>query len=185
MIEDIKKDAAQRMAKSIESLVHELGKIRTGRAHPALLDQVQVKYYGNNTPIKQVASIGVEDGRTLVVTPWDRNLVATVEKAILNSGLGLNPSTAGNVIRIPMPPLTEERRRDLTRIVRHEAEQGRIAIRAIRRDSNSSIKEMVKEKIISEDDERRGEESIQKLTDHSIKEVDRILQEKEQELMSL
>jgi len=185
MINDIKQDANLRMRKGIESLTHEFTKIRTGRAHPALLDQVQVNYYGNDTPIKQVANISVEDGRTLVVTPWERSLVAAIEKAIINSGLGLNPNTAGQVIRVPMPPLTEERRRDLIKLVRQEAEHARVAIRGVRRDSNHSMKELIKEKLISEDDEHRGAEAIQKLTDQYIKEIDGILQEKEKDLMAI
>jgi ribosome recycling factor len=173
------------MGKSIEALGHEMAKVRTGRAHPALLDQVLVSYYGNDVPIKQVANISVEDGRTLVVTPWERNIVAAVEKAIINSGLGLNPNSAGNVIRVPMPALTEERRRDLVKVVRHEAEQARVAVRNVRRDANHSMKEMVKEKMISEDDEHRGTDAIQKLTDKYIKEADRVLQEKEKDLMAI
>jgi len=185
MIDDIKKDAALRMGKSVEALVHEMAKIRTGRAHPALLDHVLVNYYGNEVPIKQVANINVEDGRTLAVTPWERSMVATVEKAIMSSDLGLNPSSAGNVIRVPLPPLTEERRRDLIRVVRQEAEQARVAIRNVRRDANQELKDLVKEKLISEDDEHRGEEVIQKLTDQHTKEVDKVLQDKEKDLMAI
>lgn len=185
MLNDIKQDTTTRMRKHVESLINELSKIRTGRAHPALLDQIHVNYYGNNTPIRQVASISVEDGRTLLVTPWDRTQIATIEKAIINSGLGLNPNTAGNVIRIPMPPLTEERRRDLTRLVRQETEQARVAIRTVRREANQNLKESVKDKLMSEDDERRGNEAVQKLTDQYIKEIDKILQDKEQDLMTL
>jgi ribosome recycling factor len=185
MINDIKQDTTVRMRKSIETLTHEFTKIRTGRAHPALLDQVQVNYYGNDTPIKQVANISVEDGRTLVVTPWERSLASAIEKAIINSGLGLNPNTAGHVIRVPMPPLTEERRRDLIRLVRQEAEHARVAIRGVRRESNQSMKELVKEKMISEDEERRGNEMIQKLTDQYIKEIDNVLQNKEKDLMAI
>jgi ribosome recycling factor len=185
MIDDIKKDAAERMGKSAESLSHELAKIRTGRAHPSLLDHVKVSYYGSDVPISQVASVAVEDARTLTVTPWDRNMVPVVEKAIIQSDLGINPNTAGTVIRVPMPPLTEERRRDLQKIARAEAEQARVAVRNIRRDANQQLKELVKEKLISEDDERRGEEIVQKLTDQYVKEVDRILEEKEADLMSI
>ncbi|KOR32818.1 ribosome-recycling factor [Achromatium sp. WMS3] len=185
MIEDIKQDASIRMGKCIASLKQEMAKVRTGRAHPSLLDQVLVSYYGNDVPIKQVANINTEDGRTLTVTPWERNMVAAVEKAIINSNLGLNPNSAGNVIRVPMPALTEERRRDLVKVVRHEAEQSRIAIRNVRRDANHNAKEMVKEKIISEDDERRATDAIQKLTDQHIKEVDKVLQEKEKDLMAI
>jgi ribosome recycling factor len=185
MIDDIKKDAALRMGKSVEALGHDMAKIRTGRAHPSLLDHVLVHYYGNDVPIKQVANINVEDGRTLAVTPWERTMVAAVEKAILSSDLGLNPSSAGNVIRVPLPPLTEKRRRDLIRVVRQEAEQSRVAIRNVRREANQELKELVKEKLISEDDQRRGEEIIQKLTDQHIKEVDKVLQDKEKDLMAI
>jgi ribosome recycling factor len=185
MIDDIKKDAAERMAKSADALGHELAKIRTGRAHPSLLDHVRVSYYGSDVPISQVASVSVEDARTLTVTPWDRNMVQAVEKAIMQSDLGVNPNTAGTVIRVPMPPLTEERRRDLQKIARAEAEQARVAVRNIRRDANQQLKELVKEKLISEDDEHRGEEIVQKLTDQFIKDVDRILEEKEADLMSI
>jgi ribosome recycling factor len=185
MIDDIKKDAAARMAKSVDALGHELAKIRTGRAHPSLLDHITVSYYGTETPIKQVANVTAEDARTLAVSPWEKNMVQAVEKAILQSDLGLNPTTAGSVIRVPMPPLTEERRRDLIKVARQEAEQGRVAIRNIRRDANSELKEMVKEKMISEDDDRRGQDAIQKLTDKYIKDVDRVLEEKEADLMSI
>jgi ribosome recycling factor len=185
MIDDIKKDATERMAKSVEALTHELAKIRTGRAHPALLDHIMVTYYGSEVPIRQVANIVAEDARTLAVTPWERNIVQAVEKAIMQSDLGLNPSSAGTVIRVPMPPLTEERRRDLIKVARHEAEQARVAVRNIRRDANNELKEMVKEKMISEDDERRGQEIVQKLTDQYIKNVDAVLAEKEEDLMAI
>jgi ribosome recycling factor len=185
MIDDIKKDAADRMSKSADSLRHELAKIRTGRAHPSLLDHIKVSYYGSDVPINQVANVAVEDARTLTVTPWERNMVQAVEKAILQSDLGVNPNSAGTVIRVPMPSLTEERRRDLQRIARQEAEQARVAVRNIRRDANQELKELVKEKLISEDDERRGQEIVQKLTDQFIKEVDQILEEKEQDLMAI
>jgi ribosome recycling factor len=185
MIEDIKKDATQRMSKSVEALTLAMAKIRTGRAHPSLLDHVMVSYYGSDMPIKQVANVSVEDGRTLAVTPWEQSMVAPVEKAILNSDLGLNPSSAGNVIRVPLPPLTEERRKDLIRVVRQEAEQARVAIRNVRRDANSELKEMAKEKMISEDDERRGEDMVQKLTDQFAKDVDQVLEEKEKDLMAI
>lgn len=185
MIEDVKKDAAQRMAKSVEALAHELAKIRTGRAHPSLLDHISVSYYGSEMPIRQVANVTAEDARTLAVTPWERGMVQAVEKAILQSDLGLNPNTAGTVIRVPLPPLTEERRRDLIKVARQEAEQARVAVRNIRRDANAELKELVKEKLISEDDERRGQELVQKLTDQRVKEVDAVLTEKEQDLMSI
>jgi ribosome recycling factor len=185
MIDDIKKDAGGRMKKSVEALAHELAKIRTGRAHPSLLDHIMVSYYGNEVPIKQVANVGAEDARTLTVVPWEKGMVQAVEKAIMQSDLGLNPNTAGTVIRVPMPPLTEERRRDLIKVARHEAEQGRVAVRNIRRDANNELKEMVKEKMISEDDERRGQDLVQKLTDQYIKEVDKVLEEKEADLMAI
>jgi ribosome recycling factor len=185
MIDDIKKDAEARMAKSVDALRHELAKIRTGRAHPSLLDHITVDYYGTETPIKQVANVTAEDARTLAVSPWEKSMVQAVEKAIMQSDLGLNPNTAGMVIRVPMPPLTEERRRDLIKVARQEAEQGRVAIRNVRRDANSELKEMVKEKMISEDDERRGQELVQKLTDRFVKAVDQVLEEKEADLMSI
>lgn len=185
MIDDVKKDAAERMGKSVEALAHELAKIRTGRAHPSLLDHITVSYYGSEMPIRQVANVTAEDARTLAVTPWERGMVQAVEKAIMQSELGLNPNTAGTVIRVPLPPLTEERRRDLIKVARHEAEQARVAVRNIRRDANGELKEMVKEKLISEDDERRGQELVQKLTDQCVKEVDSVLAEKEQDLMSI
>jgi len=185
MINEINKDAASRMAKSVEALRHDLAKIRTGRAHPALLDHIMVSYYGSDVPIKQVANVAAEDARTLTVTPWERGMVQAVEKAIMQSDLGLNPNTAGTVIRVPMPALTEERRRDLIRVARHEAEQARVAVRNVRRDANSELKEMVKEKMISEDEERRGEELVQKLTDQHIKEVDGLLADKEADLLSI
>jgi len=185
MIDDIKKDAMSRMGKSVESLRHELAKIRTGRAHPSLLDHLMVSYYGSDTPIRQVANITAEDARTLAVTPWEKGMVQAVEKAIMQSDLGLNPNTAGMVIRVPMPPLTEERRRDLIKVARHEAEQARVAVRNIRRDANHELKEAAKEKLISEDDEHRGEELVQKLTDQNVKEVDKVLAEKEKDLMSI
>jgi ribosome recycling factor len=185
MINDVNKDAEERMAKSVEALRLELVKIRTGRAHPSLLDHIRVNYYGNEVPVKQVANVTAEDARTLAVSPWEKSMVSAVEKAILQSDLGLNPNTAGSVIRVPIPPLTEERRRDLTKVARAEAEQGRVAIRNIRREANAEFKEMVKEKMISEDEERRGQELIQKLTDKYVKEVDQVLEEKEKDLMAI
>jgi ribosome recycling factor len=185
MIDDIKKDAAQRMVKSVEALQDHLAKLRTGRAHPSLLDHLHVSYYGSDTPLKQVAAINVEDARTLTVQPWEQTMVKAIEKAILESDLGLNPNTAGTVIRVPLPPLTEERRRDLTKVVRNEAEQARVAVRNIRRDANKDLENLVKEKLISEDDERRGHEIIQKLTDQYIKEIDEVLAAKEEDLMSV
>lgn len=185
MIDEILDDAAQRMGKSVEALSKELTKIRTGRAHPSLLDQLSVDYYGADTPINQVANVTVEDSRTLVVTPWEKNMVAAVEKAIMNSDLGLNPATAGTVIRIPMPPLTEERRRDLVKVVKGEAEGGRVAVRNIRRDANSDFKDLLKEKDITEDECHQAEDSVQKLTDSYIAKIDDVLAAKEKELMEV
>ncbi|MEJ2423148.1 MAG: ribosome recycling factor [Candidatus Thiodiazotropha sp.] len=185
MINDIKNDASTRMGKSVESLVHELAKVRTGRAHPSLLDHIRVDYYGSEVPLSQVANINVEDARTLTVVPWEKPMVSVVEKAILTSDLGLNPMSAGNVLRVPMPPLTEERRRDLIRVVRHEAENAKVAIRNIRRDANHDLKDLVKEKMISEDDERRGQDLIQNLTDKHIKQIDELLGEKEKDLLEI
>ncbi len=185
MIEDIKQDARTRMHKSIEAFQAELSKIRTGRAHPSLLNHVQVDYYGSEVPIGQAANITVEDARTLAVTPWDKSMVAVIEKAILTSDLGLNPSTAGNVIRVPMPPLTEERRKELVRVVRELAENARVAVRNIRRDANHDLKDLAKDKDISEDDEHRGQELVQKVTDESVEEIDALLQQKEKELMEI
>ncbi|HDP90447.1 MAG TPA: ribosome recycling factor [Thioalkalivibrio sp.] len=185
MIEDIKKDAEQRMQKSIESFRSELSKIRTGRAHTSLLDHVTVDYYGTETPLSQVASIAVADARMLTVTPWEKQLVPVIEKAIMTSDLGLNPSSAGTVIRVPMPALTEERRRDLVKVVRHEGENARVAIRNIRRDANNDLKALLKEKEISEDDEHKGQDAIQKLTDKYVAEVDQMLEVKEKELMEI
>ncbi|SFM54741.1 ribosome recycling factor [Ectothiorhodospira mobilis] len=185
MLDTIKKDAATRMGKSIEALRHELAKIRTGRAHTSLMDHVHVEYYGSEVPIHQVASVNVEDARTLTVTPWERDMVGKVEKAIMNSDLGLNPATAGTVIRVPMPALTEERRKELVKVVRHEAENARVAIRNIRRDANGELKSLLKDKTLSEDDERKGQDEIQKLTDQYVAEVDKVLAEKEKELMAV
>lgn len=185
MIDDTVRDADSRMNKSLEALRQELAKLRSGRAHPSLLDHITVEYYGSQVPLSQVANISVLDPRTLSVAPWDKNMVSIIEKAILNSDLGLNPATSGTVMRIPLPPLTEERRRDMTRVVRHEAENARVAIRNIRRDANQSLKHMVKNKDISEDDEHRGEEKIQQLTDDHIKRVDEILAAKEHEIMEI
>ncbi|KTD17013.1 ribosome recycling factor [Legionella jordanis] len=185
MINEIKQDAEKRMKKSVETLRHDLTKIRTGRANASLLDHVQVDYYGNLTPINQVANVTVSDSRTIMVTPWEKSMVAAVEKAILTSDLGLNPATAGSAIRVPMPPLTEERRKEMIRVVRGEGEQGRVAIRNIRRDANNHLKELVKSKEISEDDERRANEVIQKLTDKYIAEIDEVLVEKEKDLMEI
>jgi ribosome recycling factor len=184
-LDEIKKDAAQRMAKSVASLQQDLTKIRTGRAHTSLLDHITVEYYGSQVPLNQVSNVGVEDSRTLTVTPWEKEMVAVIEKAILNSDLGLNPASAGTVIRVPLPPLTEERRKDMIRLVRQEAEGGRIAIRNIRRDAIHDIKELQKEKMIGEDDEHRAEDEIQLITDKYVGEIDKVLAEKESELMEI
>ncbi len=185
MIDEIKQDAEARMGKSVESLKHELGKLRAGRAHPSLLDQVSVDYYGNPTPLNQVANINATDARTLTVVPWEKAMVQPIEKAIMESDLGLNPATAGETIRIPLPPLTEERRRDLVKVVKQEGETAKVAIRNIRRDANGDFKDLVKEKEISEDDERRAEADVQKLTDKYVAEVDKAVQEKEADLMEI
>jgi ribosome recycling factor len=185
MIKEIMQDAGSRMVKTIDSLRQSLSKIRTGRAHPSLLDHLTVEYYGSEMPISQVANIGVEDARTLTVTPWEKQMVQAIEKSILKSDLGLNPATAGTVIRIPMPPLTEETRRELVKVVRHEGEAAKVAIRNIRRDANSDFKELLKEKEISEDEERKAAEDIQRLTDRYVGEVDKVLTGKETELMEI
>ena len=185
MLEEIKKDASDRMSKSVASLRQELTKIRTGRAHTSLLDHLTVEYYGSQVPLNQVSNVGVEDSRTLTVTPWEKDMVAVIEKAIMGSDLGLNPMSAGTVIRVPLPPLTEERRKDMIRVVRHEAEGGRIAIRNIRRDAIHDVKELMKEKMIGEDDEHRAEDEIQTITDKYIAQVDQALAEKESELMEV
>jgi ribosome recycling factor len=185
MLNEIKSDADARMGKSIESLRQELSKIRTGRAHPSLLDHIQVEYYGNMVPVNQAANVTTEDARTLVVTPWEKPMVSVIEKAILSSDLGLNPTTVGTVIRVPLPALTEERRRELTKVVHGEGENTKIAIRNIRRDANSKLKELQKAKEISEDEERRGESEVQTVTDRYVGKVDEVVKEKEQELLSL
>ncbi len=185
MIDEIINDATQRMQKSIDALQNELAKIRTGRAHPSLLEHIKVDYYGTETALNQVAGVAVEDARTLKVTPWEKTMVAPIEKAIMSSGLGLNPNTAGTVIHIPLPPLTEERRRDLTRIVRDAGEKGRIAVRNIRREANGDFKDLVKAKEISEDDERKAETRIQKLTDKFVENIESVISAKEKDLMSI
>ena len=185
MLDEIKKDASGRMAKSVASLQQELTKIRTGRAHTSLLDHITVEYYGSQVPLNQVSNVGVEDSRTLTVTPWEKDLVQAIEKAIMSSDLGLNPASAGTVIRVPLPALTEERRKDMIRIVRHEAEGGRVAIRNIRRDALHDVKELLKEKMIGEDDERRAEGEIQSITDKFVGQVDQALANKESELMEI
>jgi len=185
MIDEIKTDAESRMSKSIDSLKDEMAKVRTGRAHPSLLDHISVESYGSMVSLSQVANIGIEDSRTLTITPWERTMVPVIEKAIMTSDLGLNPNSAGTVIRVPMPALTEERRKDLVKVVKAEAENSRVAIRNIRRDANSSLKTLQKDKDISEDDERRGQDEIQKLTDQYIKSIDDVLGKKEQDLMEI
>lgn len=182
MINEIKNETEKRMKKAVEALHHEMGKIRTGRANVNLLDHVQVDYYGNLTPINQIATINVSDSRTLLVTPYEKPMVAAVEKAILTSDLGLNPATAGNAIRVPMPPLTEERRKEMIKVVRAEAEQGRITIRNIRRDANHKLKT---EESVSEDEERKGADLIQKLTDKYIAMIDEHLKVKEKDLLEI
>ena len=185
MTKAIIEDAEQRMKKSLDAFGPELSKIGTGRAHPGLLEHVLVSYYGNNVPISQAANVNVMDARTLSITAWDKNMIPDLEKAILNSDLGLNPVTSGEVIRVPLPPLTEERRKDLTKVVRNEAEKARIAIRNIRRDANTHLKPMVKDKTITEDEERRAEADVQKLTDANVGEIEKMLTEKEKELMEI
>ncbi len=183
VINEIKKDAQERMDKSVEALKSQINKVRTGRASPSLLDGIVVEYYGAPTPLNQVANVVAEDGRTLAITVFDRTLAPAVEKAIMASDLGLNPSSAGTIIRVPLPPLTEERRKDLIKVVRGDAEQGRVSVRNIRRDANDKIKALLKDKEISEDDERRSQDDIQKLTDMFIKKIDDALTLKEAELM--
>jgi len=185
MINDVKKQADSRMHKSISSLKEALTKIRTGRAHTSLLDHIMIPYYGSDVPLTQAANVAVADARTLTVTPWEKNMVPVIEKAIMTSDLGLNPVTVGGVIRINLPSLTEERRRDLIKIVRGESEGARVAIRNIRRDANNDLKKLVKDKAISEDEERRAQDDIQKLTDKCIADVDKILEAKEAELMEI
>lgn len=183
MIDDIKKDAGSRMDKSVKSLELALIKLRTGRAHTSLLDHIMVEYYGSEVPLGQCANVNVADPRTLTVTPWEKSMVQPIEKAIMNSDLGLNPASAGTVIRVPLPPLTEERRKDMTKLVRHEAEGGRVAVRNIRRDALSDIKELLKEKMIGEDDEHRAHDEIQLITDKHVAVIDDILDKKETDLM--
>ncbi len=185
MLDEIKKDAVDRMSKSVAALKHEMTKIRTGRAHTSLLDHISVEYYGVQTPLNQVSNVGVEDSRTLIVTPWEKDMVSAIEKAIINSDLGLNPISAGTVIRVPLPALTEERRKDMIRVVRSEAEGGRVAVRNVRRDAISDIKDMLKEKMIGKDDEHRAEDEIQRITDKHVAEIDQILAEKESELLEI
>ena len=185
MLNEIKKDAQARMGKSIESLRHNLVKVRTGRANTGLVDSIKVNYYGSDMPLSQVASVAVGDARSIIITPWEKQMVGAVEKAILASDLGLTPNTAGTTIRLNLPALTEERRRDLTQVVHGEGEDAKVAIRNIRRDANQHVKDLLKEKQVTEDEVRRAEEDIQKLTDKAIKDVDEVVKGKEQELMAV
>jgi ribosome recycling factor len=185
MLEDLKKDAAERMAKCVAALRNEFKRMRTGRASTALLEHVRVDYYGAEMPLSQVANVVVEDSRTLAVTPWDKSMVPVIEKAIHKSDLGLTPNTAGAVIRLPMPPLTEERRREIVKAARHETENARVAVRNVRREVMNDLKEMLKEKLVSQDDDRRAHDEVQKLTDRFIAELDAVLAEKEKELLQV
>jgi ribosome recycling factor len=185
MIPELKKNAEQKMQKSVEALKTDLAKVRTGRAHVGLLDHVQVEYYGSMVPVNQVANITLIDARTIGVQPWEKNMFNKVEKAIRDCDLGLNPANQGDIIRVPMPPLTEDRRRELTKVVKHEGENAKVAVRNLRRDANNHLKDAVKDKTISEDDERRTQEEVQKLTDKYIAEIDKLLAQKEQELMQI
>jgi ribosome recycling factor len=185
MLNDIKKDATTRMAKSVDGFRQELTKLRTGRASTALVDHLKVNYYGSDMPLSQVATVQVADARSLVITPWEKGMVAAVEKAILASDLGLNPNTAGTVIRINLPPLTEERRKELSKHVHAEGENSKVAIRNVRRDAIQQVKELLKEKLVTEDDARRAEDEIQKLTDKHVRDIDDVVRTKEQELMAV
>ena len=185
MLDDIRKDAVSRMGKCVVQFQADLKKMRTGRAHPSLIEHLKVDYYGSDVPPQQVASIAVEDGRTLVVSPWEKAMVQPIEKAIHKSDLGLNPMTAGTIIRIPMPPLTEERRREFTKVIKQDAEGARVAVRNVRRDVMSDIKELLKEKLISQDDERRAETEVQKLTDKHVADIESLLAAKEKEVMQV
>jgi len=185
MISEIQTDADKRMLKSIDALKVELTKLRTGRAHTSLLDHINVEHYGNTVPLSQVATISISDPRTLTVSPWEKDMVGPVEKAIMKSDLGLNPSSAGTAIRVPLPPLTEERRKDMIRIVRQEGENSKVAVRNIRRDANSDLKALQKDKEITEDELRKAEENMQKLTDRSIIDIDKLLETKEKDLMEV
>ena len=184
-LQEVRSNTEQKMSRTIETLKNNLAKVRTGRAHTGLMDQIQVDYYGSLTQLSQVANVTLIDGRTIGVQPWEKKLVAVIEKAIRESDLGLNPATSGDLIRVPMPALTEERRRELTKVVRHEGEESKIAIRNIRRDANEALKKMVKDKAISEDDERRGQDDTQKLTDRFVAEIDKMLVQKEAEIMTV
>ena len=185
MLDEVKKDAAARMAKCVQQFSADMKKIRTGRAHPSLLESIKVDYYGTETPLQQVANISIEDARTLTVSPWDKGAVQAIEKAIYKSDLGLTPNTAGTVIRVPLPPLTEERRRDITKVLRQDAEGARVAVRNVRRDVLADVKDMVKEKMITQDDEKRAQDDIQKLTDKHVAEIAQALAAKEKEVMQV
>lgn len=182
---EVRKATEQKMLKSIDALKADLSKVRTGRAHTGLLDHVQVEYYGSMVPISQVANIGLADARTITVQPWEKKLLTVVEKAIRESDLGLNPSTQGDILRVPMPVLTEERRRELTKVIKHEGESARVAVRNLRRDANQQLKDLLKKKDISEDDERRAQDDVQKLTDKFVADIDRLVAEKEKEIMTV
>lgn len=185
MIADVKKTTEQKMQKTLEALKTDLSKVRTGRAHTGLLDHVTVDYYGTPTPIPQVANVTLVDGRTIGVSPWDKKMAGAIEKAIRDSDLGLNPSAVGDIVRVPMPALTEERRKDLIKVVRHEGESARIAVRNVRRDANNHLKDLLKQKKVAEDDERRAQDDVQKLTDRYIAEIDKLLLAKEADLMAI
>jgi ribosome recycling factor len=184
-IAEIRKSAEQKMHKSVEALKHDLTKIRTGRAHTGLLDHIQVDYYGSMVPLSQVANVGLGDARTITIQPWEKKMVQPIERAIRDSDLGLNPATTGEVIRVPMPPLTEERRRELTKVVRHEGENARVAVRNLRRDAITHLKDLLKKKEVPEDEERRAQDDVQKLTDRNIAEIDKLVAEKEKEIMTV
>jgi len=184
-IADIKKQATDKMAKSVETLKHDLAKVRTGRAHTGIIDHLKVDYYGSEVPINQVANVTLADARTISVQPFEKKMVQVVEKAIRDSDLGVNPATSGDVVRIPMPPLTEERRRELTKIVKHEGENAKVAVRNIRRDAITHLKDLLKEGDVSEDDEKRAQDEVQKMTDKAIADIDRLVAEKEKDVMSV
>jgi ribosome recycling factor len=184
-VADVRKNAEQKMQKSIEALKHDLAKVRTGRAHAGILDHVMVDYYGSQTPIPKVANVAVIDARTIGVTPWEKKMVSAIEKAIRESDLGLNPAAHGDVVRVPMPALTEERRKELTKVVKHEGENAKIAVRNLRRDANTALKDLLKNKTVSEDQERKAQDDIQKLTDKFVSEIDKLLAAKETELMAV
>lgn len=185
MIADVKKTAEQKMKKTLETLKADLGKIRTGRAHTGILDHIVIDYYGTATPVPQVGNVTLIDARTIGVTPWDKKMAPAIEKAIRDSDLGLNPSTMGETVRVPMPALTEERRKELIKVVRHEGENARVAIRNVRRDANNHLKDLLKQKKAAEDEERRAQEEVQKLTDRHIADIEKLLQQKEADLMAI